>query len=90
MPYNYTTERQVIFTEDGVKALLNVWDKARELIEKSGAVKSGKLFGVETGGNTRTTLACLDYLVETGRLNRVNDPGEWGQDQVFVLPRNDA
>lgn len=84
MAYDYQTERQKLFTEDGTALLIKVRDKAIKLLGEAGAFTASKVF---TSGDGWTNLAAIDYLVETGCIRRVTKPGETsGQDQVFTRP----
>lgn len=81
MPYHYQTERPKLFTEDGMRIVMEVRDKAISLLSTAGAFKSSKAMA---SGDGWTSLAALDYLVERGEIRRVTGPNTAGQDQVFV------
>lgn len=88
MSYNYQQQRHKIFTEDGTRMLMRMRDKARELLNLSGAVIASKIMMASSGDGWQM-LACIDYMVEQGDLRRVT--GEFdtaGQDQVFVDGNN--
>lgn len=83
MAYDYSTQRANVFTERGQEMFLTIRDKARELLDKSGAVTSGKLMCCS--GDTWDMLACIDRLVELGELRRVTPVGScMTQNEVFV------
>jgi hypothetical protein len=77
--YEYKNLRKEVFTESGVKMLLEMRDKARLLSRSAGAVRMDKIMG---GGDSWHQLACADYLVEIGDLRRISS-GTAGQYQVF-------
>ena len=81
--YNYETQRQFVFTEEGVKKLLETKDEALQLIADAGCVMSGKLF-VGTG-NSWDNMACWDYLIEIGVLREIKQQRTpVGQCRIFV------
>lgn len=80
MSYNYTTERPWIFTEQGVKALLDLRKEVTQKLENSGAFMSGGVMG--HAPDTWKDLALLDYLVEIGEIIEVT-VGVAGQDRIF-------
>lgn len=82
MSYRYEDHRAVVFSEDGQVQFLEIRDKARALIEQSGAVMSGKLM---VSGDTWHSLACIDRLVELKELIEI--PNTWssaGQHRLFI------
>ncbi len=81
--YKYEIEKPKIFTEDGTKMLIQIRDKAKELIKLAGVVQSDKLMKIS--GNTWTMLACMDYLVENKELLEIpNTFSKAGQHRVFT------
>jgi hypothetical protein len=84
MVQNYMSERARIFSEDGVKVILEVERTARAHIASAGAVRSGKLLS----GDSWMCLNAMDYLCEHGVLHEVTGPGVAGQDRVFVAGGN--
>lgn len=79
--YNYAEQRKELFTEDGMRIVLEVRDKAMRAIRDSGAVQMGKLF---VGGLSWNSLAAVDYLIERKEIREVTGPDVAGQDRVFV------
>ena len=90
MSYDYTVEKAEIFTELGAKTLLDISDNVNHLLETAGAFSADKAFKGITG-SLWTMLACLDYLVEQGRLYEVTAPDIcWAQHRVFVSKHRKA
>lgn len=85
MAYDYSKQRQELFKPDGVAMLLKVRDNVNQLIDTAGAFEAGKAWDGVTG-DSWTMLACLDYLVETGELRRLDDPSRWSQHQIYCRP----
>ena len=84
MAYDYKTQRVELFTEDGVKTLTAVRDKAFELCRLAGAFQAEKAMMGVGGGSTWTMLAVLDYLVENKELVEVTAPDScWAQHRIF-------
>jgi hypothetical protein len=89
MSYDYKTERAQLFTEDGQKLLLDIWDTAQHLLDKAGAFQADKV--MVRPGSSWTMIACLDYLVETERLVEVTGTyNVFAQHRVFRSARRDA
>jgi len=83
--YNYETEKANLFTPSGVKQLMEVRDQVKYLIDNAGAFTGGK---ISVAGDSWTTLAALDYLVEEGELVKLRKDSEcWGQYQVYASPK---
>jgi len=68
MEYNYEEHRKLVFTESGVETLRRMEVKIDNALELAGAFMSSN---VMTTGDSWTMLACLDYLVETGKIAEV-------------------
>jgi len=84
MGYEYYKERPFVFTEEGMKKTIDILERSRKLFKIAGACMYYELTA-EIMGDTWETLACVDYLVETNKLRRV-DPKSITQYQVFTLP----
>ena len=82
MSYDYTNERNFVFTEAGMKMFIACRDNVRELLAKSGAVREQEIHRGLSGDSWRM-LACVDYLVERGEIKRVYDLGP-RQHNVYV------
>ena len=82
MSYDYQAERPSLFTENGLEILIAMRDRCRELIRQSGAVSAGKAMENVSGLNW-TMLAALDYMVERGELEKLEQPGAWGQHEIY-------
>lgn len=82
--YNYLTEKQEIFTEDGQKMFLSIRDRVKKLLKEAGAFRLHEAICRETG-STWTMLACIDRLVELEEIREVTDKDKvLGQYRVFV------
>jgi hypothetical protein len=82
MAYEYTQERTFVFTEDGIKMLLAIRDKSRELLKIAGAFREQEAIACVSGDSWHI-LACVDYLVERGEIRRVCANGA-RQHNVYV------
>jgi hypothetical protein len=83
--YSYQSQRPFVFTEEGQKDFLKIRDKAKELLQKSGAVTSEKLLCIT--GDTWNMLACIDRLVELEELIEIPNPvSRAGQHRIFIAP----
>lgn len=81
--YNYQTEKQKLFTEDGQEQFLKIRDNVQRLIKQSGAVMmQNAISGVS--GNSWLHLACVDRLVELGEIREITNGSVYGQHRVFV------
>lgn len=82
MPYDYATQRKVLFTESGFKTYNEVRDEALRILDLAGAFRASS---VMKSGDTWTILAVLDYMVETKQLIELtNEHQVRAQDRVFM------
>ena len=81
--YEYGNQRARVFTEEGQVMFLKIRDKTRDLLDISGAARSGKMISGVTG-DAWDMLACVDRLVELGEIRELTGPDVAGQDRVFV------
>jgi len=72
--YEYLKQREVVFTESGIKMLFTLRDRAKELLEEAGAFREQELH-ISVSGDSWDMLACVDYLVERGDIRRVYAEG---------------
>lgn len=72
MSYNYQAERPKLFTEEGIAQLLKTRDLVRKFISQTGAFTENALIPRVTG-DSWTTLACLDYMIERKEIHRITD-----------------
>jgi hypothetical protein len=68
--YDYQRERTRLFADDGIAMLLKIWDSVRNHDVSSGACTIAAATR-HVGGDSWLQLACLDYLVETGKIQYV-------------------
>ena len=86
--YNYQTQRNFVFSEEGQKDFLEIRDQAKRLTKEAGAVTAHKLMCVT--GCTWDMLACIDRLVELGELIEIPNPiSAAGQHRIFIAPYSD-
>lgn len=81
--YNYQTEKQRIFTEDGQEMFLKIRDNVQRLIKQSGAVMMQNVINSVTG-DSWMMLACVDRLVELKEIREITGSNVAGQHRVFV------
>ena len=84
MSYDYKKTRGYVFTEEGVKELLLVRDRADYLLDEAGAFNIMRAFKPLGAYEAWQAFALIDYLVELGELEEVSKPGCRGQDRVFI------
>lgn len=82
--YNYQEQKPKLFTEAGSVAFTSVRDKAKYLLNQSGAVMMDKLLTAPNIGDTWLALACVDRMVELGELKELTDDKVAGQHRVFI------
>jgi len=78
--YNYEAEKHKIFTEEGQRKFLEVYQKAKQLLKVSGAFQ---MYKVMPSGDTWEAMAHVDRLVELGEIVEVDHKCA-GQHRVFV------
>ena len=86
MSYDYKTQRNRLFTEEGQRLFHLYSRKVDELLDKAGAYMSGHV-GLPLGVGAADgwdLIACDDRLVELGETREVTGPEVWGQHRVFV------
>jgi hypothetical protein len=82
MGYEYTKERENLFTAEGQVHFLKVRDQVQHLLKVAGAFRFD---AVHVTGSSWTTIACVDRLVELKEL--VELPRQcWQQYRVFTTP----
>ena len=89
MSYNYKTQREELFTEEGVEHLREVERQVNCLLKEAGAFTFNK---ISIAGASWDTMAALDYLCEKGKLvkaHRENGKDCWSQFQVYTSPKKD-
>lgn len=83
MNYDYSTERNKIFTDKGQREFLKVRDRAHKLLEEAGAFMMFSALR-DISGDTWTMMAYVDRLVELGEIKEITPPNVPGQNRVFV------
>ena len=74
MSYSYEKERSNLFTDEGVRMLLQIREKVQRLLTVAGCFRVGNAISGVTG-DTWLMLACLDYIAELGEIKLVTDSG---------------
>lgn len=82
--YNYEDLKPSLFTEDGFKKILKARDNVARFLATAGAFTMGNaISGI--GGDSWTSMACIDYLVEIGEIREITGESKvMGQHRVFV------
>lgn len=86
MSYVYENERPWLFTEKGVEFLRDVEDKVNKLLEIAGAFQECKIRPDAGAYGSWELTACLDYLVEKGKLVKW-ERRCWGQFTIYADPK---
>ena len=81
MKYNYATERDKVFSEDGVRALFAIEERIRTQCEGSGCITVGKALDAHCG-DSWTLFACVHFLQELGYIT-VHSMGGAAQDDII-------
>lgn len=87
MAYDYQTERDKIFTDDGNRMFLLIRDRVKYLLKQAGAVRMQEAIYGATG-DSWAMLACVDRMVELGELRELPTNG-LGQHRVFVAAQGE-
>ena len=74
MSYDYEDALPDILQREQIADLIDVWEQAKKLGEVAGVFQAGRLL---IGGDTWTSMARVDLLVEAGRLKWVTREGAW-------------
>ncbi len=89
MSYDYNTERDAIFTEEGQRMFLQIRDAVQAKLKLAGAVRVQE--AMSGSGNTWEMMACFDRMVELGEIREITDPTKvCGQHRVFVSAKGDT
>lgn len=84
MGYDYQEQRKDIFTESGTKKLLEITQKAEELLKVGGSFEAEAVMM----GDSWLCLACLDFLCECNELYEVKQVDKVpGQNRIFIRRR---
>jgi len=81
MSYLYERDREFLFTEPGQRLFIRFRDKAKALLETSGAFRMQEL-----GAMDWEEMACVDRMVELGEIVEFKREC-WGQYRVFTTPQ---
>ena len=83
MSYDYQSQRPALFTEEGVRILIAMRDKCRQMLKQSGAFAASKAMESITGSSW-VMLAALDYMVERGELKKITQPEARAQHEIYA------
>jgi len=83
MSYNYQTQRENLFTEEGQRMFLKFRDNTNKLLASAGAVRMDKMMAGLTG-DVWDMLACADRMVELAELVEVSGADSAGQYRIFT------
>lgn len=90
MSYQYSEQREQLFTDEGQRRFLEIRDHVEAILAESGAITMDKAICKAMGCNW-FAMACVDRLVEIGELLEVPNPHSgWGQSRVFVPVKGGA
>lgn len=85
MSYKYEDQKEWLFSEKGLIAVMAVARQARNMGEVSGAFTCQKLMdAVPTPHDSWQALACVDFLCRTEQICMLWDGGAT-QDRIFVI-----
>ncbi len=86
--YLYETEKQAIFTDEGQVKFLNIRDRIKGLLQKTGCITMEHAIS-SNSGTSFFWMACVDRMVEIGELVEVVQQTQpAGQDRIFREPYN--
>ncbi len=83
MSYNYKTEREQLFTEEGQRLFLKIRDQVNYHLKESGAIRADKAFK-GLAGDSFQFHACLDRMIELGELQLLSSDNVWSQYKVYT------
>jgi hypothetical protein len=81
--YNYESEKNGLFTDDGQRMFLSVRDKVNRLIKQAGCVRMDSATEGQSGC-AWAMLACVDRMVELGEIKEINYGECAGQYRIFT------
>jgi len=81
--YNYQTEKQKLFTDQGQVMFLKVRDRVNMLLDDAGAAM---MMYAHKGisGDSWELIACLDRMIELKEIREITKSDTPGQYRVFV------
>lgn len=82
--YNYSEEREKLFTDEGQRNFLLVRDHVHHLLDEAGAFQMMKAFKPLSATDTWTSMAYVDRLLELGEIREVTRSSCAGQYRTFV------
>lgn len=83
MSYNYKRERCKLFSDEGLRALVDVKDFVDKALAFAGAVRMGEIIHTVSTESNWMTMACVDRLVETEQIREIT-VASFGNSRVFV------
>lgn len=83
--YEYKNFKAQILTDKGQRLLISVYDTVSRFLNTSGAVSLGAILAnTPEECDSWLKIACIDRLIEIGKIRELTPPGVHGQDRVFV------
>lgn len=90
MSYEYVTERDAIFTEDGQRRFTKGRDQVLDAVRRTGAITMGKAMPMFGAGTNWFQMACVDRMVELADLIEVVPAKKYvAQYRVFLQKPSD-
>ena len=81
--YNYENERLKIYSEEGFEMFIKIRDEAKRLLDQAGAFRLDKVIS-KVAGESFMMLACIDNLVEQGKIKEVSQSGISTQHKIYT------
>jgi hypothetical protein len=83
--YQYSKEREKLFTEQGQRTFIKVRDRVQHLLKEAGAFRAQVIVEHTSGCDNWEVMACIDRLVELEEIREVTKGQDVaGQHRVFV------
>jgi hypothetical protein len=83
MPYDYQSQKHLLFTDEGQRTFLKLRDRVLCLIEKTGAIRCQEALR-EYLGDSFLALAILDRMIELGEIRKIEQGRIAGQYEIYV------
>lgn len=83
--YNYEEMKSEVFKEENQEMFLKILENSKTLIEQAGVATLGKIIS-KVCGDSFVMLACVDRLVEIGKLKEVKQAvAVQAQNRIFTF-----
>lgn len=84
MSYNYEEQKKELFTHEGVRTLLKIYDNCKFLDKMAGAFTAAKAWAECSESSVWTLIAALDYLVELKAIEKISSYG-YIQNHIYKM-----